>query len=106
MPGTSASKLFKMWWGPLEAFNLEIFIQSLKIKICETAQFVKVIKQEHIKRNKKKVTMDTDEESINFYARSVFKYQEDAKMNFKTSIWPFSRNRKVNPTPVWRYSLR
>ncbi len=30
--------------------------------------------------------MNTDEESIKFYAKSVFKYQEDAQINYKTAV--------------------
>ncbi len=33
--------------------------------------------------------MNNDEEAIKFYAMSVFKYNEDGQMNYKTDIWPY-----------------
>ena len=33
--------------------------------------------------------MNTDEESIHFYASCVFKYRKEGRMKFKTSIWPY-----------------
>ena len=67
-----------------------------------------------VKPHKNKVRMNTDEESIKFYARCVFKYQEEAKMDFKTSVWPYlkfflteqERDSFANVDPKFYYTTR
>ena len=41
-----------------------------------------------IPHNINKARMNSDEDSINFYI-TVFKYRQDAQMDFKKSIWPY-----------------